>query len=64
MSRGRYLSLEEARNLGKLDRFAKEHPSEADADRFQSLLDAMVGEPKEQPPRTAKAKHTKAMKAR
>jgi hypothetical protein len=29
MSRGRYLSLEEARKQGKLEQFAKEHPSEA-----------------------------------
>lgn len=41
MSRGKYLSLEEARKSGKLDRFAKEHPSEADRDRFNRLLDAM-----------------------
>jgi hypothetical protein len=41
MSRGKYLSLEEARKDGKLDRFAKEHPSNADRDRFERLLDAM-----------------------
>ena len=41
MSRGKYLSFEEARNSGKLDRFAKEHPSKADRGRFQRLLDAM-----------------------
>jgi hypothetical protein len=41
MSRGKYLSLEEARKTGKLDRFAKEHPSKADRDRFGRLLDAM-----------------------
>ena len=41
MSRGKYLSLEEARKSGALDRFAKEHPSEADRDRFARLLDAM-----------------------
>ncbi len=41
MSRGKYLSLEEARKSGKLDHFAKEHPSEADRDRFNRLLDAM-----------------------
>jgi hypothetical protein len=29
VSRGKYLSLEEARNAGKLDQFAKEHLSEA-----------------------------------
>ena len=28
MSRGKYLGLEEARKLGKLDQFAKEHPIE------------------------------------
>jgi hypothetical protein len=30
MSRGKYLSLEEARKSGELERFVKEHPSEAD----------------------------------
>ena len=42
MSRGKYLSLEEARKCGKLDRFAKEHPSEANRTRFKRLLDAMA----------------------
>ncbi len=41
MSRGKYLSLEEARKSGRLDRFAKEHQSEADRERFENLLDAM-----------------------
>ena len=41
MSRGKYFSLEEARKSGKLDRFAKEHPSETDQHRFERLLDAM-----------------------
>ena len=41
MSHGKYLSLEEARKSGMLDRFAKDHPSEADRDRFNRLLDAM-----------------------
>jgi hypothetical protein len=41
MSRGKYLSLEEARKSGALDRFTKEHPMEADRDRFYRLLDAM-----------------------
>jgi hypothetical protein len=27
MARGKYLSLEEARKAGKLDQFAKEHPT-------------------------------------
>jgi hypothetical protein len=41
MSRGKYLSLEEARKTNKLDHFADEHPSNADRDRFKRLLDAM-----------------------
>lgn len=41
MSRGEYLSLEEARKQGKLDQFAKEHPSQADM-RFSSLLERMA----------------------
>lgn len=41
MSRGKYLSLEEARRIGQLDRFCKEHPSEADRERFKRLLEAM-----------------------
>ena len=42
MSRGKYLSLEEARNTGNLKQFIKEHPSEGGADRFQALLDSMT----------------------
>ena len=38
MAYGKYLSLEEARKLGKLKQFAKEHPSEADCGRFERLL--------------------------
>lgn len=41
MSRGKYLSLEEARKSGKLKQFAKEHPSQAD-ERFPRLLEAMA----------------------
>lgn len=41
MGHGKYLSLEEARKLGKLKQFAKEHPSQAD-ERFERLLDAMA----------------------
>ena len=42
MSRGKHLSLEEARNAGQLDQFAKEHPSEAERERFERLLEAMA----------------------
>jgi hypothetical protein len=41
MSRGKYLSLEEARKSGKLDRFSKEHPSEGNRKLFDRLLDEM-----------------------
>jgi hypothetical protein len=37
MSRGKYLSLEEARRTGQLERFAKEHPSEANRARAEEL---------------------------
>ena len=43
MSRGKYLSLEEARKLKRLPRFAKEHPSEGDGKKFDELFRAMAG---------------------
>ncbi len=42
MARGKYLSLEEARKMKRLDRFAKEHPSVGDEEFFDRLLDAMA----------------------
>ncbi len=42
MARSKYLSLEEARRLGKLDQFAKEHPTKGDAKALNALLDAMA----------------------
>jgi len=42
MSRGKYLSLEEARKMGKLDRFAKEHPTEGDEKLFDDTLNLMA----------------------
>ena len=41
MSTGKYISLEEARNDKKIDRFIKEHPSEAKKKDFDALLGAM-----------------------
>jgi hypothetical protein len=38
MARGKYLSLEEARKQGRLDRFCKEHPSEGDEELCDRLL--------------------------
>jgi len=45
MATGKYLSLEEARRKGLLKRFAKEHPSEGDAQLFDRLLGAMTKTP-------------------
>ncbi len=42
MSRGKHLSLSEARKSGKLERFGKEHPSVGDAEAFEKLLKAMA----------------------
>ncbi len=41
MSIGKYISLEEARKHKKLERFAKEHPSEGDLKKFKKLLEKM-----------------------
>jgi len=41
MSRGKFLSLEEARQSGDFKRFCEEHPSKADRERFLKLLTAM-----------------------
>ena len=41
MSRGKYLSLEEARQSGKLAQFCKEQQAEAERPRFLALLDLM-----------------------
>lgn len=48
MSRGKYLSLEEARKKGQLEQFAKEHPSQETREgRFDDLLKAMAkGKPR------------------
>lgn len=42
MARGKHLSLEEARRLGKLKQFAKENPLHGDMKMFDRLLDAMA----------------------
>jgi len=42
MSRGKYLSLEEARRHGRLDQFCKGHPSEGDGEQWGKLFDAMI----------------------
>ncbi len=48
MVRGKYLNLEEARKLGKLDQFAKDHPSNGDgfvrAETIRQVV-ALIGHP-------------------
>lgn len=41
MSRGKFLSLEEARESGDFKQFCAEHPAKAERDRFLRLLQAM-----------------------
>ena len=43
MSRGKYLSLEEARKDDQLDQFAKENPSTGDETAFDKMLNRMAG---------------------
>jgi hypothetical protein len=45
VSRGKYLSLRAAREKKQLDRFVKEHPSEGDANKLDSILGAMAKKP-------------------
>lgn len=42
MSRGKYLSLKEARETRQIKRFCEAHPSEGDETKFNRLLDAMT----------------------
>ena len=42
MSRGKHLSLHEARKSGKLERFAKEHEAVGDREAFDRVLKAMA----------------------
>lgn len=55
MSRGKHLNLEEARKLGHLDQFAKEHHATGDADAFERLAKRMA---KGKPPRETESPKT------
>ena len=44
MARGKYLSLEEARRMGRLDQFCKEHPSKGGWDQFDAMMDWIAGD--------------------
>ena len=48
MDRGKYLSLEEARKMGTLKQFAKEHPSEGDEKQFDKAFERMAKAEKEE----------------
>jgi hypothetical protein len=45
MSRGKYLSLPEARKKKQLDRFAKEHPSEGDSNELERIIGGFAKTP-------------------
>jgi hypothetical protein len=45
MSRGKYLSLPEARKKKQLDRFAKEHPSEGDSGELDRIIGGFAKTP-------------------
>ena len=46
MARGKYLSLDEARKTGEINRFCKEHPSTGNMELWDRLFLAMAhGEP-------------------
>ena len=45
MSKGKYYSLEEARQKNDLEGFAKAHPSKGNRSLFNKLLDAMAKKP-------------------
>ncbi len=50
MARGKYLSLEEARKAGQIDRFCKEHRSDGDMKLWDRLFEAMA---KGKPPKNS-----------
>ena len=58
MSRGKHLSLDEARKAGQIDQFCKEHPSTGDWNRFNCLFQAMANGGPPAPRRKAKASQT------
>jgi len=45
MATGKYLSLEEARKNGSINRFAKEHQSKGSKTVFDKMLDLMARTP-------------------
>ena len=52
MSIGKYISLEEARKTGKIDRFIKAHPSQGDMGKLLGALKQVAtGKPLKKPSR-------------
>jgi hypothetical protein len=50
MSRGKYLSLEEARKFKQLEQFAKEHPSQGDMNKlFEGIKNVALNKPVKKP---------------
>jgi hypothetical protein len=64
MSRGKYLSLEEARKKHLLDRFCKEHPSTGDKDALDGILDGLIKNPSEASETSSRAKPARSSDTR
>ncbi len=64
MSRGKYLSLEEARKKDLLDRFCKEHPSTGDEDAFDGILDGLIKNPSRASETSSQAKPARSSDTR
>jgi len=64
MSRGKYLSLEEARKKGQLDRFCKEHPSTGDKEGFDRILDGLIKNPSKASETSSRVKRVRSSDTR
>jgi hypothetical protein len=60
MSRGKYLSLEEARKKGQIDRFCKEHPTTGDRSLFDHILDGLIKNPSKASGTSSRAKRARS----
>jgi hypothetical protein len=64
MSRGKYLSLEEARKKGQIDRFCEEHPSKGDRNLFDHILDGLIKNPSKASETSSQAKRARSSDTR
>ena len=64
MSRGKYLSLEEARQSGGFKQFCKEHPSKGDRPLFDRILDGLIKNPSKASETLSRAKRVRSSDTR